>query len=262
MSLAFPHKATAICLTLAAFSALAQMPPPKPAPAAPVAPSQDKDGRIRVQISALQQTTLSAELNAKISSLPLKEGDAFRAGQTLASFDCSLFQAQAHKADASAEAARQTLKVNRRLAELGSISNLEVDQSAAKAKETEAEAAAMRVTVSKCAITAPFAGRVAKLYVEPYQYVQQGKPLLDIVDSNKLEVKLIVPSKWLAWLTKGTKFNLHVDDLNKDIPAKVTRIGARIDPVNQSVLVAGEVDGQQSGLLSGMGGWATFNLPK
>lgn len=233
-----------------------------PAAPAPAVAAQEKDGRIRVQISALQQTTLSAEVAAKIASLPLKEGDAFKSGQVLASFDCSLFRAQLNKAEASSEAARQTLKVNKRLAELGSISNLEVDQAAAKAKETEAEAAAMRVTVGKCAVTAPFSGRVAKLHVEPFQYVQQGKPLLDILDSGKLEVKAIVPSKWLSWLAKGTRFTVHVDELNRDFPAKVIRLGARIDPVNQSVLVAGEVDGQHPELLSGMSGWATFNPPK
>lgn len=241
----------------------AQAPVPAPPPAALSAanPSQDKEGRIRVQLSALQQTLLSAEIAARIASLPFKEGDAFKAGQLLVSFDCALFRAQLAKADAATEAARQTLKVNRRLAELGSISTLEVDQAAGKAKESEAEAAAMRVTVSKCAIAAPYSGRVAKLHVEPFQYVQQGKPIVEILDSQKLEVKLIVPSKWLAWLNKDTRFDIHVDELNRDYKARVTRLGARIDPVSQSVSLAGEVDGAHPELLSGMSGWASFTPP-
>jgi len=39
-----------------------------------------------------------------------------------------------NKAEATAEAARQVLKANTRLAELSSISSLEVDQAAAKVK--------------------------------------------------------------------------------------------------------------------------------
>lgn len=256
-----------VLLAGAAFSPLTQAAPPA-VPAATVTPAPassvaiNKDGQLRVQISSQQQTTLSSELAAKISRLPFKEGDAFKAGQTLVAFDCSLFQAQLSKAQAQLDAARQTLKVNRRLAELNSISSLEVEQAEAKVKETEAETSAMRVTVGKCNLPAPFSGRVAKLQVEQHQYLTQGRPILDIVDTQHLEVKLIVPSKWLAWLSKGTRFAVHVDELNKDCSAKVVRTGARIDPVTQSVSLVAEIEGSPAELLPGMSGWASFKVPK
>lgn len=252
-----------LLLALLGFSltALAQS-APSPLTSPVATGSTEKDGHMRVQISALQQTTLSAELAAKIASMPFREGDSFKAGQTLVAFDCALFRAQLNKAQAQADAARQTLRVNRRLAELNSISNLEVEQAEAKVKETEAEAGAMRVTVSKCSLAAPFSGRVSKTHVEAYQYVPQGKSLLDIMDTHKLEVKLIVPSRWLAWLAKGTRFSIHVDDLNRDYSARVSRLGARIDPVSQSVSLAGEIEGSPAELLPGMSGWAAFKPPK
>lgn len=224
-------------------------------------PAKTTDDRIRVQISAQQQTVLSAEIAAKLISLPVKEGESFRAGQALAGFDCAIQRAQLGKAEASADAARQTLKVNRRLAELNSISTLEVDQAAAKLRESEAEAASMRAMLAKCSIAAPFAGRVAKVHVEPHQFIAQGKPLLDIVDAKQLEVKLLAPSKWLAWVNKGTRFTVRVEELNRDISVSVTRIGARIDPVNQTVLLIGEVVGKVDNLLPGMSGWAIFTPP-
>lgn len=238
-------------------------PAPKEAPrsAAPQAAAIKDDERIRVQLSAQQQTVLSAEVAAKLINLPVREGDAFRTGQVLAGFDCAAYRAQLGKAEASAEAARQTLKVNRRLAELNSISTLEVDQAAAKLKETEAEAAVVRTTLSKCTVSAPFAGRIAKVHVEPHQFIPQGKPLLDLVDTQRLEVKLIVPSKWLAWLDKGTRFTVRVEELGRDVTATVTRLGARIDPVNQTVGLTGEIQAQSDRLLPGMSGWAVFTPP-
>ncbi len=223
-------------------------------------PDTDKDGRIRVQFIARQQTTLSSELSAKIATLPFRDGDTFRSGQTLVSFDCGLYRAQLNKAEASAQAARQTLKVSQRLAELNSIGSLEVDLAAAKVKETEAEVVAMRVTVGKCTLTAPFSGRVAKLHVDAHEFVGPGKPLLDILNTNQLELQMIVPSKWLARLKVGSRFDMKVDELDKSYNAHITRLGAKIDPVSQSVFLAGEVEGKHPELLPGMSGWAKFSM--
>lgn len=220
-----------------------------------------KDGRLRVQFVAREKTNLSSEIAAKVSSLPFREGDTFQAGQTLVGFDCALYKANLAKAEATADAARETLKVNRRLAELNSIGNLQVDQAAAKQKEAEAEATAMRVTVSKCTLRAPFSGRVAKVEVDPHEFVAPGKPLLEILDTRHLELQMIVPSRWLSWLKKGSPFSVHVDELSRDYTAKVIRLGARIDPVSQTIAMAARVEGDHPELLPGMSGWASMKAP-
>ena len=222
------------------------------------APEQAMDGRIRVQLTPYQQTTLSSEISANISKLPLREGQRFQEGEQLVEFDCSLLNAQLHKAEASADSAREASKVSKRLAELNSISSLEVDQAAAKSKETEAELAAMKVTVSKCSLQAPFNGRIAKLQVDAYQYVTPGKPLMDIIDTSRLEVRLIVPSRWLSWLKAGNHFTIHIEELGRSYQARIVRLGARIDPLSQSIPVVGEIVGPHEELLSGMSGWASF----
>ncbi len=216
------------------------------------------DARMRVQIVAVQQTTLSAEIAAKIAALPLREGDAFRAGQLLVGFDCDLYRASLARAEAEADAARKTVDVDQRLSQLHSIGQLDVAQAEAKLHETAAGVAAMQATVRRCSIVAPFAGRVVKRRAEPYQYVEQGSPLLDIVDTRQLEVRLIVPSRWLVWLRRDEPFAVHVDDLERDYHARVVRIGARVDPVNQSVDVVGRINGAPAELLPGMSGWAQF----
>ena len=219
----------------------------------------DKDGRIRTLFAAKETVTISSELNAKIDRLSLREGDSFKAGQALVSFDCLLFNAQLKKAQATADAAGKTLDVNKRLAELNSVGKLEVQQAEAKVQESGAEAAYMRTTVSKCVISAPFSGRVTKRLAAAHEFVTPGKPLLEIVDANDLELQLIVPSRWLAKLKPGTPFSVQVDELNKALPAKVVRIGAKIDPVSQSISIVGKIDGSQADLLPGMSGWASFN---
>jgi membrane fusion protein (multidrug efflux system) len=218
----------------------------------------DPDPGVRVQFIALHETVLSSELAAKISELPFREGDTFNAGQSLVTFDCSLFKAQLNKAEASAQAAHETLSVSERLAKLNSIGALEVQQASAKAKEGDAEAAAMRATVQKCVLVAPFSGRVAKVQAKQYQYVAPGQALLEILNTQQLELQMIVPSRWLAWIAVGDRFSVHVDELDKTFTGRVDRLGARIDPVSQSISLAGRVDGAHLPLLPGMSGIASF----
>ena len=222
----------------------------------------DKDGRFRTQLSARNALTVSAEIAARVASLPLREGEAFRAGQTLVGFDCALYQNQQRKAEAAVEAANALLQSNQRMAELNSIGRFEVDQSQAKLKEAQAEAASAKLLVGRCAIAAPFAGRVVKRQVAAHQYVSPGNPLLDIVETGQLELQMIVPSKWLSWLKPGSSFSVEVEELGKSYPAKVQRLGAQIDPVSQTLPVYGVMDGSQPGLLPGMSGWAVFPVRK
>ena len=222
----------------------------------------DKDGRIRTQLSARNALTVSAEIAARVASLPLREGEAFRAGQTLVGFDCSLYQNQQRKAEATVEAATAVLQSNQRMAELNSIGRFEVEQSQAKLKEAQAEVASAKLLVGRCAIAAPFAGRVVKRQVAAHQYVSPGNPLLDIVETGQLELQMIVPSKWLSWLKPGSSFMVEVEELGKSYPAKVQRLGAQIDPVSQTLPVYGVMDGSQPGLLPGMSGWAVFPARK
>lgn len=216
-------------------------------------------GRMRIQLVARQQATLSSEIAARIEKLPLRDGDAFQEGDLLVQFDCALQEAQLHKAEAAAESARSALQVNKKLAEMNSISTLELDQSAAKVKETEAERSAMQVTVSKCNLKAPYNGRIAKLHADPHQYLTPGKPLMDILDTSTLEVRLIVPSRWLVWLKPGSRFTVQIEELGgRSYPAQVKRVGAKIDPLSQTLPIAGEITGAYPELLPGMSGWASF----
>jgi len=224
------------------------------------APAED-DGHIRVQLVPRDQVDVATEISAKIASLPFRDGDAFRAGQTLVSLDCSLFEAQLHKVQAEADAAAQVTRIDERLSQLHSIGELEVQQAEAKAKSSAAEMAYMQETVRKCVIAAPFDGRVFKRNASAQQFAEAGKPILTIVDTGHLELKMIVPSKWLAWLKGGRALTVRVDEVGKTYPAKVARIGARVDPVTQTVDVTAVLDGRPQELLPGMSGLASFAAP-
>lgn len=218
----------------------------------------DQDGRIRVQLTALNDLVVSSEVAARIERIFVRDGDAFRSGAPLVSFDCRTLEAQLEKTRATRDGARHHLETVQRLAELNSVGKLEADQAEAKARETAADVRMVQSTLAKCQIVAPFSGRVVQRMASDHQFVNAGTPLLSLVDTSAIEVRLIVPSRWLSWLKAGALFQIRLEDLDKTVEAKVTRIGARIDPISQSVALVAVVTGSSAGLLPGMSGWATF----
>ena len=251
----------------AAASRPAAAAPANPAPggtgaAAPAAErSAPRQQEIRAQLSPRRYTTLASEIGAKINRLPVAEGGSFRAGQLLVSFDCSIQQAQLQKAQAELVGAEKTLGANNELAKLNSVGNLELELSRAAVDKARAEVATGRSVLGKCVIAAPFSGRIAEQKVREQQYVQPGQPLLDILDDSVLELEFIVPSHWLAWIKPGGSFKVAIDETRKSYPAKFTRIGARVDPVSQSVKVAAALDGRFPELIAGMSGRIEITPP-
>ena len=224
---------------------------------------------IRAQISPRRSTMLSSELAAKIDDLGLREGERFKEGQKLVGFDCAVHRARLNKAIAQQQAARKLYEVNSRLDKLGSVSTLELEAAAAQLSAAEAETAMMRTMVERCAVLAPFPGRIAELKVRRYEFVTEGKELMEILDDRELEVEMIVPSRWLSWLVPGTGFKVLIEETGHAYAAEVTRLSARIDPVSQSIKVFGKVfgrvaekgGGRQEELLAGMSGRAVFAMP-
>jgi len=216
---------------------------------------------IRAQLAPHRYTTLAAEIGAKISSLPVQEGGSFMAGQSLVSFECSLQQAQLNKARAALMGADKTWGANQRLAALNSIGKVELDMSEVEVLKNQSEVDAMVTMLSKCSIAAPFAGRVAEQKVREQQYVQSGQAILDIIDDSVLEIEFLVPSKWLAWVKPGYAFRVSIDETRKGYPAKVQRIGARVDPVSQSVKLVATISGKYPELIAGMSGRVNLVAP-
>ena len=256
-----PRRAIAATMLLAMTSVWAALPAPAsnaaPAAAKPGAPDErqalDKQS-IRAQLSPRRFTTLASELSAKVNRIMVKEGERFNAGQVLISLDCEMQAAQLQRAKASLHAAEKTYTANMRLAELHSVGKLELDTAEAEVAKSRADVTLINTTLHKCNIVAPFSGRVAEQKMREQQYVQAGQPILDIIDDSTLELEFIVPSRWLAWLKTGYKFQVKIDETGAVYPAKMTRLGARIDPVSQSIKVAAVIDGHFPALIAGMSG--------
>ncbi|QEY71284.1 efflux RND transporter periplasmic adaptor subunit [Pseudomonas denitrificans (nom. rej.)] len=221
-------------------------------------PSSAGSGDVRGILRARDQAMLSSELSGRILEMPFADGQSFRKGDVLVRFDCSAYQAQLNAAQAGAKAASEQLGHNRQLAALNSVGRFEVALAEAKLSEAQAQAQVYKVQVGRCAVVAPFDGQVVQRKAQPFESVSGGAPLLEIVDNRSLEIRLLVPSRWVSRLKVGQSFTFVPDETGQPLQVEVKRLGARIDEGSQMLPLIASLPGDTKGLLAGMSGTARF----
>ncbi|MFC7663849.1 efflux RND transporter periplasmic adaptor subunit [Methylorubrum suomiense] len=240
----FVRAATVIVLALAALPALAQSEPP-----------------IRGVVRAIRDASVATDFNARILTLPFREGASFNAGDTLVTFDCDRTEAESRAAEAETAINRIAFDNAQLLDRRHAIGRVEVQAAKARWEKAQASADALRVRVRDCRIVAPFTGRVAEMRAREHEMPVAGQPLLRIVDTTALEIDLIVPSAWLAWL-RTAALQVKVDETGKTYAATVIRTAAAVDPVSQTIrITAAFAPGDISAVLPGMSLDAAFERP-
>lgn len=212
----------------------------------------------RGQLRPVNYTLLSAGIDGILKNFPVKTGRQVREGQVIAEFNCDIERADQKVGVARQQAASENLKVNQRLEELRSISNLDLSMSASQLAIASAELERSSARLAQCIVRAPFSGTITQKHVHAYQYVKTGDMLVEIVDTDNLEVEMVLPSINLEQYRPGTRFTLLVDETGQLVNAAVDRVVDVIDPVSQTIRVIGVLSESPGGLMPGMSGVVSF----
>jgi membrane fusion protein, multidrug efflux system len=212
------------------------------------------------------EVKIAADIVAKVKALPLRVGDSFEAGGLLVEFDCGRLQADLKAARAVEAEHASVYRTNVTLQKHRAAGANEVEVARARLAKASAESESLSLRIRQCRIEAPFAGRVAERMIDLHEMPQANQPLLKVVSAGDTEVALIVPSAWLKWLKPGVPFEHVLDDTGAVLVGEVTRVGAAIDAVSQTIEVFGhikDIKGPEGALvLPGMGGVARFPAPQ
>ena len=229
---------------------------------APVANVPKTGESIRVLLTPERETTLSSPVAARIKQLNVSLGAAFSAGQMLASFDCDEPLARMNMAKAELGGAVETHEAKLRMQGLEQASDVEVALAASAVDKARAQEMLYQAQIKQCSVIAPWAGRVAKVHVRNYMGVTPGQPLVDLVKSGPLKLRLNVPSRVLASVKVGQMFEVSIDETGKAYQARVAAINSRVDPVSQTIELEADMTKLYSDLLPGMSGTANIAAPR
>lgn len=202
--------------------------------------------------------TLSAEVAGKVIQYPFKKGEFFKQGDALVEFECTIERARFEKAKARYDASAANAKAHQKLNELRSIASVDSKLARAEADQARADWQEQQAIVERCSIKAPFDGAVVESMINLHETVDAGRPVVRIISTRDLEVRMLIPSDWLVWLKQGNPMMLEVNETQKTYDATVNRINAEVDPVSRLVEVTGLLKQTDTLLRPGMTGTVYF----
>ncbi len=213
----------------------------------------------RALLIARQQAVLSSQITGKLTEVNVDLGQAFAKGDKLVVFDCSVQEATRERIRSVLKAASIKVSLQKKLRELGSLSQLEFAEAEAAEQQARAELKEADANIRMCTVNAPFSGRVVARMVDAFETVRQGDELIEVINDKSLAVDLLVSSSWINWLKKGLPFEIQISETGQKVQAEVEEVGAKIDPGSQTIAVRGRLTGQVQGLIAGMTGQALFS---
>lgn len=216
--------------------------------------------KVRVLLIPDQETTVSRSGSslaaARINRLNVTLGSTFSAGKTLITFNCNVPRARLAMSKAELSGAVETHTAKLRMQGLEQAGDVEVALAASVVAKARAEVKLGELQISYCSITAPWDGRVAKVYVRNHMTVTPGQPMLDLVKSGPLRLRVNIPSRLLSQLRIDSKFEVTIDETEKTYQAIIVAINSRVDAVSQTVEIEGLMTQRFPELLAGMSGTA------
>ena len=212
----------------------------------------------RALVVASQEAILSSELAARIENIAVKEMQRFKKGDLLIQFDCSLYEAQKDVVSANANSALIKLKSDEQMLQMRSIGKYELELSISEYEKAKSELRIAELNVERCQIEAPFDGAVEEVVVNTFETIQPQVELMKIIQTEVLELEMVVSSEWISWLKIGHPIKVYIDEIQKEFNATISGIGANVDAVSQTIQLKGTITDTSPALLPGMSGRVVF----
>ncbi|MFV0296679.1 MAG: efflux RND transporter periplasmic adaptor subunit [Hyphomicrobiaceae bacterium] len=228
----------------------------------PLHAARENEVTVRGIVRPGSAATISTDLVARVAAIPLKAGQSFRKGDLLLSFDCRRYEADLRAAEADVKAQQIVVETNRLLLQRKATGSNELALAVAKLAQATATADSLRIRLSQCAILAPYNGHIVERLVDVFEMPQSNSPLMKIVKDADLEVDVIVPSNWSAWLKVGDEFQFLVEETRSRHTVRIMYIGAIVEPVSRTLEIWGRFTEPAPHVLPGMSGSARISPPQ
>jgi len=164
----------------------------------------------------VQQSKVSFQIGGKIQNIYVDIGDKVLKDDILAELDNREITANLNQAKAKYQLASQLLDRFKDLKAQGHISIQELDKAESDFLVAQSQYDFYKVKLEQTKILAPFNGLIQSRYLDEGSVINPGLPILEIIDSEKVEAHVALPLYLIDKISmqESFTFNLNGESIN------------------------------------------------
>jgi len=239
-------------------------PPPETVSSA-VARGEEWETTIRAvgSLEAVQGVMVASELSGRVMEIAFEPGAMVSAGDLLVQLDILSERAQLKAAEAAATLAKINFDRQAKLLDKKVTARADYDAAEANREEATAQVDAIRATINKKTIRAPFAGRLGIRLVNLGQIINDGEPIVTLQRLDPIFVNFLLPQQELSRVEKGYTVRLTYNaNAGRTITGTITTINPEIDSATRNFRLQATVANSDELLRPGMYAEVAVVLPE
>ncbi|MBT9395286.1 efflux RND transporter periplasmic adaptor subunit [Hymenobacter sp. NST-14] len=188
-------------------------------------------------VLAEESVVIKSEVAGKITRLNLREGQPVRQGQVLVTINSAEIQAALRKQEYNIKLYRDQEKRQRTLLDKEYISAQEYEQANNQLLTAQADLGALRATLAKSTIRAPFDGVLGLTTATVGTYVSPGTDITTLSKVKPVKIEFAVPGRFARLVKLSDPITITDEASNQKFKAKVYALDPQIDPVSRTQTV-------------------------
>lgn len=201
------------------------------------------------EFTGWEEVMLVAESQGSIQYLKVEEGQIIKKGQVIAKVDAVSLSSQLTSANSAFSKAVKDVERYERLLEVGAVSQSALEDVRIQKENARANIAQINQQLSFTTVKSPIDGVVNKLMVEETSFVMPGNEIAEIVQVDRLKIKVNVAEDNLSKIQEGQSVGIKTDVYPlENFKGKVTNISVKAD-ASRKFQITIEVDNTEDNQL-------------
>jgi membrane fusion protein (multidrug efflux system) len=211
------------------------------------------------ETEAYEDVKVAANISGRVEWIGPREGQSVKKGERLAEIDVSALKASLEHARAAYKLAHELCERRRRLYEHKIIAKEELDQSETQLKLAAADLEQVKARYNYGFPESPISGNIDHLYVDAGEFADTGKPIVDIVNIDRIKINVRVPELDVRYVKKGQQTPVKIDAFpDRSFMGVVDFVAFKADPATKTFHVRSVIDNPDHAIRPGMIGRVAF----
>lgn len=176
-----------------------------------------------------KEVKIASEVQGKLVSLYINNGDFVKAGQVIAVLDASVYSVQLSSIEASIAKAKLDLARYTNLVQMGGATPMQAESVQLNINSLLAEKKQVLEQMAHMQIRAPFSGKIENVAVELGSFVTYGTVLSQLIDNSNLKINIYLSEQEAFKIETGQDATISSVVLTQPKPGKITMISDKAD---------------------------------